>query len=379
MANTTSRRRTNTRKPSNYKRPSGTGKSSGTSRASYAGTTAYRRRRRPPKKNYDFLKLIVLIAVLAGLIVMIVSLSRCSKKHKEAPQQVTEPTVTQTVATTEEITEPTETEVEEETVGSDVLASFSTDNMGNWNRTVNLELACAAINETVVQPGAIFSFNQTVGERTEEKGYLPAAIYSAGDVKEETGGGICQVASTLYLVAMKSDMEIVERHVHQFAVSYIPLGMDASIYWNDQDLKFRNTSGHPIIIYANTSGGCVNVTICGTRKNSNYIFMEHEIIETYEPKEKEKIDWTQEPGYEEVTQTPITGYYVQTYRCLYSENNELLERSKMAVSVYNVRDKITTVGPPEETEPELEPEPEPEPETEPTDAPFPDPPDEEMP
>lgn len=347
-----------------------------TKRASGSGSTAHRRRR-PPKKNYDFLKLIALLAVLTVLIIVIICLSRCGKDG--APKKVPETesvTLTQTVSM--EQTEPTETEeTSDEAVGSDVLATFSTDNMGNWNRTVNLELACAAINGTVVQPGAIFSFNQTVGERTEEKGYLPASIYSAGDVKEETGGGICQVASTLYLVAMKSDMEIVERHVHQFAVSYIPLGMDASIYWNDQDLRFRNTSGHPIIIYANTDNGCVNITICGTKKDTNYIFMDHEIIETYEPQEREKIDWTQEPGYEEVTQTPITGYYVQTYRCLYSENGDLLERTKMAVSVYNVRDKITTVGPPEEeTEQEQPTSP---PYEEPTDAPFPDPPDEEWP
>ncbi|MCQ2418782.1 MAG: VanW family protein [Clostridia bacterium] len=380
MANTTSRRRTNTRKPSNYQRPSGAGKSTGTSSASVASSTAYRRRRRPPKKNNDFLKLIALLAILAFLIVVIVCLSRCGKDDTPKKAPATKTTAVTQASSTKE-TEPTETEeaASSETVGSDVLATFSTDNMGNWNRTVNLELACAAINGTIVQPGAIFSFNQTVGERTEEKGYLPASIYSAGDVKEETGGGICQVASTLYLVAMKSDLEIVERHVHQFAVSYIPLGMDASIYWGDQDLRFRNTSGHPIIIYANTNNGCVNITICGTKKDTNYIFMDHEVIETYEPQEREKIDWTQEPGYEKVTQTPITGYYVQTYRCLYAENGDLLERTKMAVSVYNVRDKITTVGPPEEEETEpTEPSPPPQ-EEEPTDAPFPDPPDEESP
>ena len=368
MANTTTRK------------TSGAQKSSAAQRASGTGSTANRRRRRPPKKNYDLLKLIVLLTVLALMILMVVSLARCGKKQpKKAAVQTTE--AASSVSATQE-TEPSETEEtasSAESVGSDVLATFSTDNMGNWNRTVNLELACAAINGTVVKPGAVFSFNQTVGERTEEKGYLPAAIYSAGDVKEETGGGICQVASTLYLVAMKSDMEIIERHVHQFAVSYIPLGMDASIYWDDQDLKFRNTSGHPIIIYADTSGGCVNITICGTKKDTNYIFMDHEVIETYEPKEREKIDWTQEPGYKEVTQTPITGYYVQSYRCLYSESGELLERTKMAVSVYNVRDKITTVGPPEETEPPTEKPtdpPESDPYEEPTDAPFPDPPDE---
>lgn len=333
-------------------------------------TGGARRRRRPPKKNHDFLKLIVLLAVLVFILVLILTLSKCrSDKPSTQPSETKTETLhsSETVTDTEQ-TEPVETS--DEPVGTDVLAKFSTDNYGGYNRTVNLQLACEAINGTVVQPNAVFSFNKTVGERTEEKGYLPASIYSAGDVKEETGGGICQVASTIYLVAMKADMEIIERHTHQFAVNYIPLGMDASIYWGDQDLRFRNTSGHPIIIYADTANACVNVSIVGTKKDTNYIFMDHEIIETYEPKEREKIDWSKDSGYREVTQTPITGYYVQSYRCLYSEDDVLLSRTKMAISVYNSRDKIITVGPPEpETEPATEPA------TEPTDAPFPEPPD----
>lgn len=337
--------------------------------------TPARRRRRPPKKNYDFLKLIVLIIALLSIVGLVLLLRGCSSEE-ESPKPKPAATRIETLhnGNTVIVTETEEpVATSNEPVGTDVLSRFSTDNYGGYNRTINLQLACAAINGTVLQPNAIFSFNKIVGERTEEKGYLPASIYAAGDVKEETGGGICQVASTIYLVAMKSDMEILERHTHQFSVNYIPLGMDASIYWGEEDLKFKNTSGHPIKIYADVSGGCVNVSIVGTKKDTNYIFMDHEIIETYEPKEREKIDWTKEPGYEEVTQTPITGYYVQSYRCLYSENDELLSRTKMAVSVYNSRDKITTVGPPEETEPVTEPPTEPPapPTEEPTDAPFP--------
>lgn len=291
-------------------------------------------------------KMLILLGVVILIVVVIwKAASRTAKP--EAPQTGTE--ATEHISATEPETKET-IDRDQVVVGTDVLARYSTANYGNYNRTVNLELACKAVNGTMLLPDEIFSFNEIVGERTEEKGYLPASIYVSGDVQDEIGGGICQVASTIYLVAMKSDMEIVERYSHQFAVNYIPLGMDASIYWGSEDLKFKNTSGNPIRIYADTTGGCVNISIVGTKKDTNYIMMEYEVLDTYEPKETEKIDWTQESDYSEVTITPITGYYVQTYRCLYSADGTLISRTKEKASSYNKRDKVTTIGPPQETE-----------------------------
>lgn len=153
---------------------------------------------------------------------------------------------------------------------SDVLGSYDTPHTYDSNRTHNLELACAAINGTIVKPGEVFSFNDTVGERTSAKGYREATAYvSGGDLKQETGGGICQVASTLYISALQAEMEILSRAEHMYMVTYCPCGLDATIYWGSLDFKFRNTSDYPIRIEASVSDGYVHFRIVGT-ETRNY-------------------------------------------------------------------------------------------------------------
>lgn len=148
---------------------------------------------------------------------------------------------------------------------SDVLGSYDSPHTSDSNRNRNLELACAAINGTIVKPGEVFSFNDTVGERTSAKGYREATAYvSGGGLKQETGGGICQVASTLYICALQAEMEILSRAEHMYMVTYCPCGLDATVYWGSLDFKFRNTSKYPIRIEASVSGGYVHFRIIGT-------------------------------------------------------------------------------------------------------------------
>ena len=86
---------------------------------------------------------------------------------------------------------------------SDVLGQCDSPHTADANRTTNLELACKAINGTILNPGEEFSFNGIVGERTKEKGYKPAIVYASGGKSEESeGGGVCQVASTIYTACL---------------------------------------------------------------------------------------------------------------------------------------------------------------------------------
>lgn len=111
-----------------------------------------------------------------------------------------------------------------ESLFSDDLGSYDSPHTAIPARTKNLELACAAIDGTILNPGDVFSFNDVVGERTSEKGYQPAAIYTSGTTTDEVGGGVCQVASTIYMCALKADLEIVERACHQFYGDICPHG-----------------------------------------------------------------------------------------------------------------------------------------------------------
>ena len=103
------------------------------------------------------------------------------------------------------------------------LAYFSTNyNSLNTARSNNLELAASKIDGTIINPGETFSYNKKVGARTIKEGYKEAAIYSDGNVVDGIGGGICQISSILYNAAVLANLEITERHNHQFLTSYVP-------------------------------------------------------------------------------------------------------------------------------------------------------------
>lgn len=219
----------------------------------------------------------------------------------------------------------------------------------NANRTENLRLACEAINGTIINPGEVFSFNDTVGERTAEKGYKPATIYGGeGESTDGVGGGICQVASTIYWAALYLDLETVMREPHMYLVTYVPAGMDATIYWDSGlDYKFRNNREHPLMITANIDGGYVNIAFWGVKENDNYVEMSNATLETWTDEDVEKVDETKPVGYREKTQYAYTGYKVEAYQKVYDGSGKLL-KEKTISSTYKSRPNIYIVGPSEE-------------------------------
>ena len=125
------------------------------------------------------------------------------------------------------------------------LGNCSSQYYYNPGRTTNLTLACQAINGTVIQPGETFSFNDVVGERTAAKGYQPGIVYVSGISAPEVGGGVCQVASTIYCAALYANLEIVERTEHMYLVSYVPYGMDATVSLGQRGLRLPEYHGLP--------------------------------------------------------------------------------------------------------------------------------------
>lgn len=150
------------------------------------------------------------------------------------------------------------------------LSSFSTKYSSNANRTTNLILATNKINGTIVMPGETFSYNKTVGERTISAGYKEAAIYVNGETVDGVGGGICQIATTLYEAALYANLEIVERSNHQFVPSYIGAGLDATVVYGLTDFKFKNNRNYPIKIIASVGGGSVYFQIKGLSTTDDY-------------------------------------------------------------------------------------------------------------
>lgn len=130
-----------------------------------------------------------------------------------------------------------------------IIASYTTKTTNNAVRNKNVRLACEAVNGTIVRPGEEFSYNSTVGERTEAKGYGPAGAYLNGEVVQEIGGGVCQVSSTLYNAVLKAGLKTTKRTSHTFKPTYVTPGMDATVSWGGPDYRFANLPSQPDISY----------------------------------------------------------------------------------------------------------------------------------
>ena len=246
--------------------------------------------------------------------------------------------------------EVTKVKLEKEIFGTKLFGK-STVYVNNENRTNNLRLACEAINGTVLMPGDVFSFNDIVGERTAEKGYLPATVYSGGESLPELGGGVCQVASTLYYVTLHMDLEQVERTEHMFTVTYVDMGMDATIYWGSLDYKFKNTLDYPIKIQADLNGGTCNIAFWGQKPLEKKVEMSYNVLFTDPWEEVEELDETKPVGFREEKAIPYTGYKVVTYKTIYDLNGNKISSDVEAYSTYKKRDHVFIVGPSEETAP----------------------------
>lgn len=252
------------------------------------------------------------------------------------------------------------------TLYTDVLGEFQTPYQGDDdnNRNTNLAVACAAINNVILLPGEEFSYNATLGERTEAAGYKPAGSYVNGLTVDTLGGGICQVSSTLYYCTLLADLKIIERWPHGFISNYTDPGMDASVSWPNADLHFVNNTGYPIKIEAYRADGNVTVRILGTDTKDYYVEMHYKITST-DPYEiiYEEYPPDNEKGYYDgqVLISPYSGYNVLAYKHKYSKaDGSLISTSLESTNAYSRRDcvivKIVESTTPEETTPETAPQ-----------------------
>ena len=136
------------------------------------------------------------------------------------------------------------------TTGMGLISSTTSNTTSDNSRNHNIRITCEKIDGLVLQPGESFSFNGYVGQRTEEAGYELAGVILNNKSEKDYGGGICQVSTMIYQSVSKADLQIDERHPHQWPSSYCDIGLDATVDWGSADFKFTNTSDYPIAIHA---------------------------------------------------------------------------------------------------------------------------------
>ena len=266
----------------------------------------------------------------------------------------------------------------------DTLGTCSTNISGTENRVKNIALAAQFFNGTVLLPGEEFSYNGIVGSRQASKGFLPAPAYVSGQTVQEIGGGVCQGSSTIYLAALRANLEIVERYPHGYITRYVPDGMDATVYYGVKDFRFKNDTPFPIKVVGSVSGRTLTVNIMGTKHNNITVEMTNQTVGTTGYNTVYKVDNGLSAGRTYVDVTPYAGYTIKVYRNLY-ENGKHLETKLESTSVYRSRDQVIMVSPadaykygiPGYSAPAPKPEPTPEPTPTPAPAPTPTPPAEE--
>ena len=187
-------------------------------------------------------------------------------------------------------------------------------------RIGNIHLAADKINGMIMMPGDVFSFNETVGQRTIEAGFRSASAYNDGQVVEAIGGGICQVSSTLYCAQMYAQLKTSYRVNHYFKVDYLDYGMDATVSWKNPDYKFTNSREYPIKLVAicDDESGALTIEIWGTDVDGSYVQLRH----------------TSEPVYDEEWTETLIGYSVRGYRDIYDANGNWLDTKSEPGGVY---------------------------------------------
>ncbi len=227
----------------------------------------------------------------------------------------------------------------------DLLGECTTHVGGTAARRTNVRLASAAFDGTVLNSGDVFSYNDTVGQRTEAKGYKAAPAYVQGETVDEIGGGVCQPSSTLYYACLLANLEITERYAHRYIPSYITRGMDATVSWGGPDYKFTNNTKYPLKVVTNYRDNYLTVQLWGTKTDGLTVKMTYDTLSTTPFKEVEQLDPTLAPGARQVKVTPYTGSKVRTYRNVFDGSGNLVSSEVEDISDYKSRDRLVLVGP----------------------------------
>ena len=227
----------------------------------------------------------------------------------------------------------------------DLLATFSTTfATSNTSRATNIRLATSKINGTVIMPGEVFSYNQTVGQRTIAAGFKGAAAYSGGKVVTEIGGGICQVSSTLYNSVLLANLEIVERYNHGFLVGYVPAGRDATVSWGGPDFKFKNNRNYPVRVVSSVSGGTILIQIYGLKSDNEYeVELQSSITGYIKYRTIEQKDPNLKKGTTKVIESGSSGCNSVCYRIL-KQNGVVIDKQLLSNDTYNPHNRIVAVG-----------------------------------
>ena len=250
------------------------------------------------------------------------------------------------------ITQPKDTkESFEAKLFADVLGVGDSKVSGSANRKQNVKLSAAACDGVILLPGEEFSYNNTTGSRTADKGYLPAPTYNAGASVDDVGGGICQTSSTIYYALLHTTLEVVERQNHSYATGYVPDGMDATVFFGSLDFRFKNNTNYPVKVvtesYDSSGNRYLRVKLVGTNEDGRYAVPTNEVYDVVQPTDSYLADESVPQGTVvlDSKQNAYRGRKAQVYRTIYEADGTKVESENMGVSRYKMRPHLYRYNP----------------------------------
>ena len=221
----------------------------------------------------------------------------------------------------------------------DTVLSYYTTHFDDTNpdRNVNIRLAQKRLNHAVVMAQKDFSFNKYVGTRTPDKGYKQAPSYFENKLEQSTGGGVCQVSTTLFNAALRAGLFIASREPHFAPAAYVPVGMDATVADDGLDFAFTNPFQHPVCVYTVAGQNTVTTYILGNHADTCSVSFEtthlqnlpHKVIKKHDDSVTE--DKRKQEGYDghDVTIRRTVAYsdgdrHVDTIESHYDPNDEII-------------------------------------------------------
>ncbi|MFH8576408.1 VanW family protein [Streptomyces zaomyceticus] len=200
-------------------------------------------------------------------------------------------------------------------------------------RTTNIGRAAELINGSIVQPGEVWSFNKTVGERTPDNGFVDGTMILDGQYRSAPGGGVSAMATTVFNAMFFAGVKPVEYGAHSFYIERYPAGREATVAWGQLDLKFRNDTGKPLYIQAGATDSSVTVSFLGTKKYDSVEAVAGERTNLTEPK---KVEGT---GKACVPQPPLEGFDISVDR-VFKDGGAEVKRETFKTH-YTPRDEVT--------------------------------------
>ena len=223
---------------------------------------------------------------------------------------------------------------------SQVLGHYETKfPVSDRDRNFNLKLAASKLNGVVLKPGEEWSFNATVGERSQKQGYKIAHVITAGELVDGLAGGTCQISTTLFGAAFFAGIEIVKTTNHSRPSAYTPLGFDATVVWPNTDLKLKNSYEFPVVIRYVVANGEAKVEILGKKRPYDKIVFVRQILSETPFTTEERLDETVADGDTTFDQHGFPGYQLARERH-FIKDGEVVKKDKWLVDYRPVTEYI---------------------------------------